>query len=84
MLHYFETVQAMPVTRIVKRVRLMVCMIFASSMTLTFIQGHTCVSNVTNLKKEWQSVIMPVFSATYQRGSWTPVCSGVVSPRLLP
>ena len=42
-----ETIKAMPTTFAVKIVRLKVYMTIASPMTLTFIQGHKCVSNLT-------------------------------------
>ena len=42
-----ETVQAMPIKFAVKIVRLKVYMTIASLMTLTFIQGHKCISNLT-------------------------------------
>ena len=42
-----ETNQAMPITFAVKIVRLKVYMTTTSPMTVTFIQGHKCVSNVT-------------------------------------
>ena len=42
-----EAIQAMPIKCAVKIVRLKVYMIIASPMTLTFGQGHKCVSNVT-------------------------------------
>ena len=38
----FETIQAMPIIVWVK-----VYMIIASPVTLTFIQGHKCISNFT-------------------------------------
>ena len=42
-----ETIQAMPITFAVNIVRLKVYMTIASPMTLIFIQGHKCVSNLT-------------------------------------
>ena len=42
-----ETIQAMPIKFAVKIVRLQVCTTIASPMTLTFIQGHKCVTNWT-------------------------------------
>ena len=39
----------MPITFAVNIVRLMVYVIIASPMTLTFIQGHNYVSNLTTL-----------------------------------
>ena len=42
-----ETVQAMPIKFAVKIVRLKVYMAIASPMTLKFIQGHKCVSNLS-------------------------------------
>ena len=42
-----ETIQAMPVKFAVKTVRIKVYLTIASPMTLTFIQGHKCISNVT-------------------------------------
>ena len=41
-----ETIQAIPITFAVKIVWLKVYMSIASPMTLTFIQGHKCVSNL--------------------------------------
>ena len=43
------TVQAMAIKFAVKIVRLKVYMTIASPMTVTFIQGHKCVSNLTPL-----------------------------------
>ena len=42
-----ETIQAMPITFAANIVRLKVYMTIASPMTLTFTQGHNCVSNLT-------------------------------------
>ena len=42
-----ETVQAMPIRRDVEIVRLYVYISIASPTTVTFIQGHKCVSNLT-------------------------------------
>ena len=42
-----ETVQAMPIKFAVKIVRLKVYMTIASLMTLTFTQGHNCISKLT-------------------------------------
>ena len=42
-----ESIQAIPSTFAVKIVRLKMYMTIASLVTLTFIQGHTCVSNET-------------------------------------
>ena len=42
-----ETIPAMPIKFAVKIVRLNVYMTTASLMTLTFIEGHKCVSNRT-------------------------------------
>ena len=42
-----DTIQAMPTTFAVQIVRLKVHMTIAGPMTLTFIQGHKCVSNLT-------------------------------------
>ena len=42
-----ETIQAMPIKFTVKIVRLKVYMTIANTMTLTFIQGHMFVSNLT-------------------------------------
>ena len=42
-----ETIQAMPIQFAVKIVQLKVYKTIASPMTLIFIQGHKCVSNVT-------------------------------------
>ena len=45
-----ETVQEMPIKFAVKiAVQLKVSMTIASMMTLTFIQGHECISNLTNV-----------------------------------
>ena len=42
-----ETIQAMPIMIVVKVVRLKFYVTIASPMTLAFIQGHKCVSNLT-------------------------------------
>ena len=42
-----ETIQVMPFKFAVKIVRLKAYMIIASPMTLTFSQGHKCISNLT-------------------------------------
>ena len=42
-----ETVEAMAIKFAVKIVRLKVCMTIANVMTLTFTEGHNCVSNLT-------------------------------------
>ena len=42
-----ETIQAMPIKFAVKIVPVKAYMTIASPMTLTFIQGHECVSNMT-------------------------------------
>ena len=44
-----ETFEVMPIKFAVKIVLLMVCIIFASLMTLTFTQGHNCISNLTHV-----------------------------------
>ena len=45
-----ETFQAMPIKSAVKIVQLEVYIIFSILMTLTFSQGHNCVSNQTHFK----------------------------------
>ena len=42
-----ETIEVLPIKFAVKIVRLKVYMVIASLMTLTFIQVHKCVSNMT-------------------------------------
>ena len=49
MLIISETIHATPIKYAVKIVRLKVYMIIASLLTVTFIQGHKCVSNWTTL-----------------------------------
>ena len=44
---YLENVQTMPIPFAVTIVRLKVCTTIASPLTLTSIQGHKCVSNLT-------------------------------------
>ena len=44
-----ETIQAMPIKFAVKIVRLKVYMTIVSPITLTFKQGHKCVSNLTTV-----------------------------------
>ena len=46
-LNISETIQAMPINFAVKIVRLKVYMTIASPITVSFIQGHKCVSNLT-------------------------------------
>ena len=45
-----ETIEAMAVKFALKLVRLKVYMIIVSPMTLLFMQGHNCLSNLTNVK----------------------------------
>ena len=44
-----ETIEGIHITFAVKTVQLKVNMTIISPMTLTFTQGHNCVSNLTNV-----------------------------------
>ena len=68
-------IQALPITFAAMIVRLKVYMTTSSPITLPFIQGHTCVSNVSTVNLQYIGQYFIYYIQTWQSGSpihgWT-------------
>ena len=71
-----DTIQAMPSTFAVQIVRLKVHMTIAGPMTLTFIQGHKCVSNLATFLTYniSDNNYVSYYSQTWHEGSRSRLC----------